>query len=342
MAVQKQIYAAVAPWTVSQIADVLRDALVGSGLMTSWYDSFSSDGFEHRVLEVVYSQLTYGKTYYWFIFSGTQIRWKTVAGWDIAGKRPKGPTSSGSATFDWPEDGGALASVSSYSPNLLATTATYVTLSSSVNMSITRYTGGGRSFFVVRSGTSYAVFTIDPPSTSFRSWYQSALAGGFHAGIWEVRCENTVIRFFQRGRTKRCPLFGGSTDYIQSPGALPVELSSWGFADMQTSAGGNGRLWGSFAQFSNNIPQWVGADINNGVLNDFLPVFNGFRPSVIYNADLPLDFGLGALRGSAANSISIQDTVIVATGTEEYEALGFVNRGIGGQVNPLFLARTVG
>ena len=69
---------------------------------------------------------------------------------------------------------------------------------------------------------------------------------------------------------------------------------------------------------------------------------NGFRPSVIYSADLPSDFGLGALRGAAASSISIQDTVVVAAGVEEYEVLAFNNRGTDGSVNPLFLARTVG
>lgn len=341
MAVTKQIHAVVAPWSVVQVADAFRDALIGAGLMTSWYDSFISGGFEHRILEVVYDAAkTYGKTYYWFIFSGTEIRWKVVAGWDSTNKIPKGPTSAGSLGFDWPENATAANSVTNYS--YLASTADWLTLASSVNMSITRYTAGGISYFLIRSATAYAVLTIDPPSVSLRSWYQDALIGAMHPGISEVRVPSSYIRFFQRGRTKRCLLFGAQTDIGQYNAGSAFDLSAWGFGDMSNNNGGNGRLYGGFPGLCNNIPQWIGADINNGVLSDFLPVFNQFRRSVIYNADLPADFGIGALRYAGGSTVAIQDTMVVTAGVEEYEVLGFNNRGTTGQATHLFLARTVG
>lgn len=343
MAVTKEIYAVVAPWTTVQVTDAFRDALIGAGLMTSWYDSFVNGGFEHRILEVVYdASKTYGKTYYWFVFSGTEIRWKVVTGWDSTSKIPKGPTSAGQQNFDWPEFTTATGSVTNYGS--LSSTSSHLTLSSSVNMSITRYTAGGISYFIIRSATAYMTFTIDPSSISLRSWYQDALEGAMHPGISEVRSNfygGGGVDFFQRGRTKRCLLFGGGTDMLNYGGNNSINLSSWGFQDMQTDSGGLTRYYGG-APRANNIPQWHGADINDGVLNDFLPVFNQFRRSVIYNSDLPADFSIGALRGAGANTVSIQDTMVVTAGVEEYEVLTFHNNGTSGRVNTLFLARMVG
>lgn len=340
MAVTRQIHAVSAPWSVSQIADAFRDALIGAGLMTGWHDSFASGGFEHRILEVVYDGAKlYGKTYYWFVFSGTEIRWKLCAGWNTTDNIPKGPSGAGGQTFDWPEAATAANSVTNYS--LLVTTSEYLTLSSSVNVSITRYTASGVSYFVVRAATAYMVFTVDPASISLRSWYRDGLVGAMHNGITEVRCSTNGVRFFQRGRTKRSLLFGGGTDLNSLYPASPVDLSCWGFQNMSTALG-LGRYGGSAPNNCNNIPQWYGADMNSGILNDFLPVFNSFRRSVIYDADLPADFAIGALRGGAANTVSIQDTMVVTAGVEEYEVLGFANNGANGNANHLFLARTVG
>ena len=340
MAVTKSIHAVVAPWGVSQVADAFKDAFIAAGLMTDWHDSFTSGGYEHRILEVVYDATkTYGKCYYCFILDGVGVRVKTVTGWDTVNNMPKGPTSAGDQRYDWPDDDSAANSVNSSN-----TWTTLLTLSNSINCSVTRYTSGGRTFFILRSATNWVTFTIDPPSTTFRSWYSDALIGGYHSGIWGVRTNDTHAKataFSTYNRTSRALFGGGGADVAGSTTNSPMRMSGWGFQDMQTLGGT--RRYGSFDENANNLPQWYGATMNNGVLSDFLPVFNGIRPSVIYAADLPNDFGVGALRGAAANSVSIQDTMVVSAGVEEYEVLSFRNPGgTTGVVNPLFLARTVG
>lgn len=338
MAVTKSIHAVVAPWTSSQVGDAFRDAFIAAGLMTSWYDSFSSGGYEHRILEVVYDGTkTYGKCYYWFIIDGVGVRHKTVAGWDAVNHYPKGPTSAGTQGKDWPENTSAASSVNNGSY-----WNTTIGLSNSINCSVTRYTSGTRSFFVLRSASSWVTFTIDPPDTTFRSWYSNALIGGYHAGSWYVSHNGSKsTNFVAWNRAKRA-LFGGvGINYGQSNSSTAILMSSWGFQDMRNDVG-NG-LWGNFDNTSNSIPQWYGSEINSGILSDFVPVFNGIRPGVIYTSDLPADFGVAALRYATANSVTIQDTMVVTAGVEEYEVLSFRNAGnTTGGVNPLFVARIVG
>jgi len=340
MAVTKSIHAAVAPWGVADLADAFKGAFIAAGLMSDWHDSFSSGGYEHRILEVIYDGTkTYGNCYYWFILDGVGARVKTVTGWDTVNNIPKGPTSAGAQKYDWPEDTSAASSVNNTSAwtSLLA-------LSNSINCSVTRYTSGSRSFFILRSASNWVTFTIDPPTTTFRPWYSDALVGGYHAGIYSVSVNPSLSRstsFRTYSRTSRALFGGAGIDAAVANWATPITMSAWGFQEMLSLSGS--RTYGSFDSGVNSVPQWYGATMNPGVLSDFIPVFNGIRPSVIYASDLPNDFGVGALRYAAANSVTIQDTMVVSAGVEEYEVLSFLNPGsTNGAVNPLFLARTVG
>lgn len=130
MAVTKSIHAVVAPWGVSGLANAFKDAFIAAGLMSDWHDSFTSGGFEHRILEVVYDNTkTYGTCYYWFILDGVGARVKTVTGWDTVNNIPKGPTSVGAQTFDWPENVTAINSVNSTQAG-----TSLLTLSNSINL----------------------------------------------------------------------------------------------------------------------------------------------------------------------------------------------------------------
>ena len=339
MAVTKSIHAIVAPWNSSQVADAFKDAFIAAGLMTEWYDSFTSGGDNHRILEGVYdNSKTYGKCYYHFYFHSAGINYKVCAGWDAVNHYPKGPTDVGTQKYDWIDDSSASSSVNSTGHSYFI-----LSLTDTINCSLTRYTSGDRSFFTLRSSTSYQTFTIDPPSTTFRTWYQNALVGGFHTGLWFPQNNgNTGINFTNYNRTKRCLFGGGGARAAQAWLNSAIVIVSYGFQNMNTSAG-LGNYYGSFDNISVALPHWYGADMNNGVLSDFLPVFNGIRPGSIYTQDLPDDFGIGGVRGSISNSITIQDTFVVTAGIEEYEVLAFRNSGsTSGAVAPLFLARTVG
>lgn len=338
MAVTKSIHALVAPWNASQLADAFSDAFIAAGLMTAWHDSFASGGFEHRILEINYDNTkTYGKCYYHFMFTGVSVHLKVYTGWNLTDNIPKGPATAGESGKDWAAGTTAADAVNRTNEGL-----SLLVLSNSINCSLTRYTAGGRSFFVLRSATTWITFTIDPAGTTLRTWYQDALVGAMHAGFWTVRTESRFIDFLHHARTKRT-LFGG-VGYV--PGLISASagyrMAAWEFQLIETSSG-PGSYYGNFNNQGISLPHWDGPDMNNGVLSSFYPVFNGLRPGVIYAADLPNDFGVGGLRGPASNTITIQDTMVVTAGVEEYEVLAFSNSGgTTGAVAPLFLARTVG
>jgi hypothetical protein len=338
MAVTKSVHALVAPWNVAQLADAFRDAFIAAGLMGAWHDSFTSGGYEHRILEIDYDNTkTYGKCYYHFMFTGVSVHLKVYTGWNATDNFPKGPTDVGEMRKDWAAPTTASAAVDRTNEAL-----PFLTLSGSINRSVTRYTAGGRTFFVLRSATTWFTFTIDPAGTTFRTWYQDALVGAMHAGFWAPQTTSQTIIFNHFCRTKRT-LFGGvSYDDSLTNAAAGYRLSAYEFQSILTDVG-VGRYRGGFNNNGASLPHWDGPDMNNGVLSTFYPVFNGLRPGVIYAADLPNDFGVGGLRGAASNTITIQDTMVVTAGVEEYEVLAFNNSGnTTGAVAPLFLARTVG
>ena len=336
-------------WAATDLANIFRTTFIGAGLMTEWFSSFTGSGLEHRILEVTYDTTTpirYRKTYYWFIFDTVSASVATCSGWDPANNRPRGRPEGvgfldGSPFLDWAGSATAIDSVTTKTRHYTILSS----LSTSTVCSITRYSSSGRNFFLFRTGNSWNTFTIDQATVSLRDWYKAAFVGAYHNGFWTVGAEVGSgqqaggIYFTNRLSTRRAAFGGGG--YGQSNGMRSYIMSNFSFQDMfdpnltaQT---------GDFASGlgGNAMPNWLTYS-NSDLSANFSPVFNGIRPGAMYNSDLPLDFGITALRGASANTLGIQDNVVVSAGTEEYEVLAFQNRGATGQANSLFLARTVG
>ena len=322
MAVVKAPYVATAPWAITAVADAVRDALIGAGMMPSWHDSFASGGREHRVLVVTYDAAkTYGKTYYWFTFDGYGIWVRTSTGWNITSHIPSGPAGAGTQHLDW---GDTNTTNNNFAHQIL-------TLSVSTDFSITRYTISGRSFFLFRTGTLNSVYTIDPTGTVFRPFYDLDL--GYHSGIYRVAINarqvvfNSVIRHRRELFMGSSINFGGSstTEVSVSSYSIPVNFPGTFIGETMPQAG--------FV-----LPGWS-AGINPSVTNNFNPVFNGIRLSSIHENDLPTDFGITSIKVS--NTMSVQDTAKVSSG-EIYELLNIANLGSVDTVtsNPAFVART--
>ena len=320
MAVDKQAYAAIAPWTVTTVCDFFEEAFIDAGLMTAWYDSFTADGREHRVLEVTYNAAKdYGKTYYWFTINGVGVWMRTAPVWDALNHRPDGVQY-----VDWRVQN--MTDMNEV-PLLL-------TISNSISCSLTRYTSGTRSFFVLRSGFTHNNFTIDPSDTAFRSFYN--LDYGYHSGIWQVRLASRYAGFWSVYRTRRDLLLGGSMNasgYGYSDAVmvnlfcLPVNYGNYYYQTMPD----NGYVLPGWNKFANpSIPA-----------SGFNPVFTGMVPSSVITTPLPDDFGITAIKNS--NLLAIQDNATVTPGIEEYEVLNFLNGNIAEGVtnNPVFLARTI-
>jgi hypothetical protein len=323
MAVVKQAYAnAVAPWDIATLCNDVRDAFIGAGLMTAWFDSFTSGGYEHRILQITYDAAkTYGKTYYWLTFNGVGIWLRIVTGWNATTHVP-----AGTLYVDY---------INSDTSGLLGANQ-LITISTSISFSVTRYTSSGRSFFTLRTGSTYHTFTIDPAGTTFRSFYDLNI--GYHEGWFTVSTGSGQVTFNGRSRTRRALLLGSSINNSTSTFGLadePVAVSIYSLPRNAGNSSFENPPAGGFV-----LPGWTTA-ANPSAPSNFNPVFTGLRLSSVHTSDLPADFGITAIKVS--NTLAIQDNATVTAGSEEYEILHFSNEGFSNGVtnNPVFLARTI-
>ena len=324
MAVVEQTYAAVAPWAVTDVCSRLQSAFTDSGLMTAWFASFASGGREHRVLEIIYDAAkTYGKTYYWFTVDSTGIYVRTSTGWNTSTNTPSGPGVTGTQYVDW---GDTDTTALNFAHQLFA-------IQSTINFTVTRYTSGGRSFFLFRTGTTYRTFTIDPAGTAFKTFYD--LAKGYHSGIFGVDAINRRIRILSLHRNRRELFLGSSLNGgTSSAGTVPVSNFC-----IPVNFGGFGAALG-FPDEGFVLPGWTTA-ANPSAGQNFNPVYHSIRLTAVHAADMPADFGIGSIK--ASDLLAIQDNAIVSTGTEEWKIGAFSNSGVinGITSNPAFLFRTV-
>jgi hypothetical protein len=323
MAVVKQAYAsAIAPWTITSVCDDVRDAFIGAGLMTAWFDSFTAGGYEHRILQVTYDAgKTYGKTYYWFTFNGVGIWLRIVTGWNATTHVP-----TGTQYVDY------------YDANTSAVTAAsqLITISTSISFSVTRYTSSGRSFFTLRTGSTYHTFTIDPAGTTFRSFYDLNI--GYHEGWFTVSTGSGQVTFSNRVRYRRALLLGSSiNNSTSSIGTVytPIVVSTYSLPRNAGNSPFENPPTGGFV-----LPGWT-TSANPSASSNFNPVFTGLRLSSVHTSDLPADFGITAIKVS--NTLAIQDNATVTAGSEEYEILHFTNDGFSSGIanNPVFLVRII-
>ena len=327
MAVVEQTDAVVAPWVAAAVCTELQGAFTDAGLMTAWYDSFTSGGREHRVLEIIYNGAkAYGKTYYWFTVDATGIWVRTSTGWNTTAKIPSGPGVAGTQYVDW------------FDTNTTANNAAHLLLSisASINFTITRATSGGRSFFLLRTGTTSRLITIDPAGTTFKTFYNLDL--GYHSGIFSVEAVGRQIRFNSLQRNRRELLLGsclnGSTSAADfrfsvtvSPFSIPVNFGSNSGAVFPDSG---------FA-----LPGWTTA-ANPSAGSNFNPVHQGLRLTSVHAADMPADFGIASFKIS--NISAVGDNANVTNGSEEYKIGAISNEGVTGGIasNPIFVYRTIG
>jgi hypothetical protein len=324
MAVTKQTYTATATWTASGLAEIFRDAFIDAGLMAAWHNTFLSGSIENRVLAVAYDGAkTYGTTFYWFQFTTAGVFYANASAWNAASNIP-----AGTLYLDH----------FSTTTNATSNHNQFLSLSTSTTVTLTRYTSGNHSFFVLRAGANFYTFCIDHASVALQSWLD--MDKGYHNGLVRASCAASVMgnilmehpfrlrRSFIGGAELRGLTFGYNT---------PRTINNFGFG-------------GALASNTTNFPglterglylPYASAESNANPAfgTDFVPVFTGIRVQAGHAALLPSDFGVMGAR--ASNGWSIQDTVTVTAGVEVYEVIAFANgSGTTGHVSPLVLART--
>ncbi len=346
MAVTKQTYTVSPTWTASGLASGFRDAFIDAGLMTEWHDSFLSGTIENRILEVSYDATkTFGKTYYWFMFTTTGVFFAIASGWNTTTKVP-----TGTQYLDF------------FSTTTNATTNhfQFLTLVSTTGVNVTRYTSAvdtDLSWFLIRSGTTSFNFAIAPATTTLQPWinlnrvifngllvarpYVSGNAGSLtFRSYYALRRSYNVSGAF-RGLTS-------NTDYTTSSAASVSTVVQRYFMFGYASANGanwSGSTWGggpavSTVQMGAVLPYGMTLSVPEYAANEF-PVCAGLSSSLYIVDNLPSDFGVAA--HYADRTMTAQDTFVVTLGSEEWEIIDVANTAgtTALSASPMFLARVV-
>lgn len=333
MAVTKQTYTAAATWTASQLADIFRSAFIDAGLMTDWFDSFTNTGIENRVLQVVNDgSKTYGTVYYWFMFTTAGAFIQTTLEWNAASHIP-----SGTIYLDY----------FNTATNITTNHRKFFTAVGTTTATLTRYTSAVNTnctWFVARNGASVVNFLV-PYGTYNATGFvdQNKVAfNGVIATAAGVDTQASYIAFFHMaGHTRRT--FLGATQLRGSTSVGGFTTTASPFL-LQYSAMGNANS--TTANITNNVSGsriWLPTahvNTNSGLAADHTPVFTSIIGSP-YMPALPSDFGIAPYY--ASNVFTVQDTLVVAAATEEWEIITASNNGSNtdaGRV--MLLARIVG
>jgi hypothetical protein len=338
MAVTVETYTATATWTAAELADLFKDAFIDAGLMTDWYDSFLNT-IENRILEVEYDDIkTYGKTYYWFQFTTGGVFLSVATGWNATTHVP-----TGTQYLDY----------YSNSTSSTANHALLTSLTSTTSVTLTRYTSivdSGFSWFLIRNGTTSFDLHIPSASVGRVSWLdldkvlfhpclRAKLSINGQCGIVEFSNISTTTRRSYlaqgglRGATSATDYGSGTSVYLK---ISPYRYVGWG---NQTIASNNG-LNQTFL-LSGTIPLPTGFNnANPAYTSDVVPVFTGLDFWPYLTDAMPSDFGISF--HYANNTMTVQDKLIVTSGTEEWEMLSVSNSGtVTTGASPMFLARVV-
>jgi hypothetical protein len=343
MAVTKQVYTATGIWTASQLATIFESAFVASGLMTAWYDSFTSGSVENRILEVVYDGgATYGTTYYWFQFT-TSGAFAGVSGtWDAGSHVP-----TGTQYLDY------------YSTTTSSTNNHWqiLSLSAASNVSLIRYTSAvdtTQSWYVLVQGSSSLVFTIPPGSFTISPWVDmdKVLFSHFMVPHLFTQTSYGYILMGSYGFLRRSYGPGGgfiaSTDNGQEFAITVQSVVSPGRSSNST-ANNIGRAQSLGFVTKDTTPPALGpviAPMGNSTANpaysaNFSPVFTGLPHShYISTPNMAADFGIAF--HYADNTMVRGDKLIVTASVEEWEIMRVSNNAtVTSGASPMFLARVV-
>lgn len=345
MAVTKQTYTLSPTWTAAQHADLIRQMFIDAGLMTEWYDSFLSGTMENRILEVQYdASKTYGKTYYWFIFNGGVMYLSLASGWNAGLHIP-----TGTQYLDY------------YSTTTNAATNhfTFYSWSATTTLTVTRYQSNvdsNFSWFFLRNGSATSNFHIAHPSVGPKivSWIDLNKVFFHHLLVASLGTTNTYasVRFKQYMLFRRSYHPGAANLNGLTSAVYYYQGSNYGNYIVAGYIGG-----GNASGTTSNIPTAATYDSINEVTPVYLPIgFNSLNPAYTSNSapvftgaqyshylfnSLPSDFGIAM--HYANNTMATQDTLVVSSGTEEWEMINVANNAtVTTGASAMFLARTVG
>jgi hypothetical protein len=332
MVVTKETYAAPAPWLAGTLADLFESALISSGLMTGWFDSFANGLIEHRVIQIQYdSTKNFGTCYYWFAFTTTFVGVSISAGWDAATHVPTGVQFN-----DF------FSTLTNTVNNHFALTTP---LTNSTEINVVRYTSGENpaySIFVIRNGADPHVFMIAPPSVPIVSWLDLNIHFFHH--FFQIICDvsptgvssNATVNFRDVWRFRRSYADSinvgaqtGITSYRQTRLQVGYRSDSYSPGSITTSIPGQNNISVPYRLLRTGLPY----------TDNYTPVLFGISYSFYVNQPLPSDFAI--YFPYTLTAFAFGDDIIVNPGIEEWEVLEFANNNSNEVSNPLLLARLI-
>jgi hypothetical protein len=332
MTVTKETYTAAATWTASQLATLFEDAFIDAGLMTAWFDSFLSGTVENRVLEITYNGAkTYGKAYYWFMFTTSSVNLSVVSGWDAATDVP-----TGTQYLDFY----STATNTTGNHDSIATG-----LATGTAAELVRYTDSGYSWFAFRNGPTPVPFFIAPAATGVAPWIDMDKVF-FHHFIFGATTVTSAtatsvatVDFRSAGMMRRSYHGQGINRGVTFLSSYIRRVHTLGYA-----AGGNtSNVSTNYAETAiagrNVLVPYGFNNTNTGYSSNSFPVVKGYTYSNYTTSNMPADFGIFFNYGTT--SFAFGDRIVVSAGVEEWEIYGFANNTAADNASALIVARVV-
>jgi len=381
MAVSRQDYTVSAPWLNFNLADIFRNAFIDAGLMTGWFDSFTTGGgpggefMEHRIMQIVQVPgKRYGTVYHWFVFRPNGFTaYAYTHTWDPVAHQPTGTARLDfiSTTYVDLEESSLEYTHRRFGTNILSTTTTLTRYTSSID--------GRFSMFLLKGGDSFFTFAFQPANSQPQAFIDLDIntCGGLIVPTFRMtgassRNQNVSIINFLHLVQLRNSIFGyGYLSTSTTPQLRNYANSaSVGCSYAAMSAGGDddGQFPGTTQTLSSAQPAPGAHRAGNRILNTVnstsefdnqvaivLPVekgsFNAFRTedkSPVFS-DLPfslyfldrLPVDLGIAWHFSNDTMEVQDVFQVTAGIEEWEILARFNSSGDRNASALVLARTI-
>jgi hypothetical protein len=336
MAVTTASYSVAANYTPAQFATQIRSMFIDAGLMTDWFASFANGGVENRVLEITYDgSKTYGKTYYWFQFSGADMFVHISTGWNTSTNIPQGVGGAGTQYLDW------LSTTTSATTNHMRVTASGATgFNSSQSISIQRITSNVRtnfSVFLLVNGSTTLHFFIDKTApiaslvdldkVCYTSMMWCKLSTSNRVGEASFQLFSPRLRRSHLGQALRA-MPGGSAFGASNTAVWPWE--TWFGAARQLGSITYGAIGNSSNEagnygFSTQVVTLPIAfnNTNPAYSADERPIFENLLLNIYSTATLPEDFIIVAIYTS--NTITVGSTLVITAGVEEYIVIAVAN-----------------
>jgi hypothetical protein len=358
MAVTTAPYSVSANYTPAQFATQVRSMFIDAGLMTDWFASFANGGVENRVLEITYDgSKTYGKTYYWFQFSGADMFVHICTGWNTSSNIPQGVGGVGLQYLDW------MSTTTSETTNHMRVTASGVAgFNSSQSVSMQRITSNVRSnfsvFLLVNGSTPLHLIIdrtapiaslVDLDKVCYTSMMWCKLSTSNRIGQASFQLFSPRLRRSHLGQALRGIISSGAY------GALNTALWPWEIwfgaanqlGNITYGAIGNRNSMYDGDNYAFTVPVFTlpiaFTNTNPAYPADERPVLENYLFNLYSAATLPEDFAIIAIYNN--NTVALGSTLQITPGVEEYIVIAVANAStsvpLGEAPTMVFGARTI-